>query len=155
MARPTTYKPEYVGQAKKLASILGAINREVAAFFGVSERTIDGWKLAHPEFAKALAVGKSVANKRVERSLYQRAVGYSHESEDVFCTNGKVTRVKTVKHYPPDTSACIFYLCNRDKENWKQKNQVDHTSSDGTMRPAPPMTKEELREAVQSVVQKF
>lgn len=129
MARPTKFKPEYVDQAQKLAAVLGAVDVEVAQFFGVSERTIANWKIEYPKFAKALAVGKAVANKRVERSLYQRAIGYSHESEEIFCTGGKVTRVKTVKHYPPDTAACIFYLCNRDKENWKQKNQVEHSGS--------------------------
>lgn len=127
MARPTAFKAEYVEQAKKLAAILGAIDTEVAAFFEVSERTINRWKLEHPAFAKALSVGKDVANKRVERSLYQRAIGFEHEAEEVFCTNGKVTRVQTVKKYPPDTGAIVFYLCNRDPANWKQKNQTEHT----------------------------
>lgn len=156
MARPTTFKPEFIEQAKRLASILGATDAEVAAFFGKSERTIANWKVEYPKFAKALNVGKAAANKRVERSLYQRAVGYSHEAEEIFCKDGIVTRAKTVKHYPPDTAACIFFLCNRDKENWKQKNHVDHSSSDGTMRPpAPAMSAQELREVVQSVVEKF
>lgn len=135
MAKPTLYKPEYVAQAKKLAAILGAVDTEVAAFFEVSDRTIYSWKLSHPAFAEALAVGKEVANKRVEKSLYQRAIGFEHAAEEVFCANGKVTRVKTVKKYPPDTGAIVFYLCNRDPENWRQKNQIDHTSSDGTMTP--------------------
>jgi hypothetical protein len=155
MARPSAFKPEYVEQAKRLASVLGATDVEIAMFFGVSDRTIYRWKLDHPAFAKALKVGKAPANERVKRSLYLRAVGYSHPAEEVFCSNGKVTRVQTVKHYPPDTAAAIFYLCNRDKENWKQKNQVDHTSSDGTMAPKPAMSKEELRDAVREVVEKF
>lgn len=129
MARPSKFKPEYVAQAQKLASVLGAIDVEVAQFFGVSERTIDNWKIEHPAFAKALAVGKAVANKRVERSLYQRAIGYSHEAEEIFCKDGKITRARTIKHYPPDTAAAIFYLCNRDKDNWKQRNQIEHSGS--------------------------
>ena len=155
MGRPSKFKPEYVDQAKRLASVLGATDVEIAQFFGVSDRAIYRWKLEHPAFAKALAVGKVPANNRVARSLYQRAVGYSHEAEEIFCKDGVVTRVKTVKHYPPDTAACIFYLCNRDKDNWKQKNQIDHTSSDGTMAPKPAMSKEELRDAVRDVVEKF
>jgi len=131
MARPTTFKPEYVEQAKRLAATLGATDVEIAMFFGVSDRTIYRWKLDHPAFAKALKVGKAPANERVKRSLYLRAVGYSHPAEEVFCSNGKVTRVQTVKHYPPDTAAAIFYLCNRDKENWKQKNQTEHTGPGG------------------------
>jgi hypothetical protein len=66
-----------------------------------------------------------------------------------------VTRVKVVKHYPPDTAACIFFLCNRDKDNWKQKNQIEHTGAGGGPIRTAPMTKEELREAVQGVTAKF
>jgi hypothetical protein len=30
----------------------------------------------HPEFSEAMKVGKSVADDRMERSLYQRGIGY-------------------------------------------------------------------------------
>lgn len=152
MARPSSFKPEYVEQAKKLAAVLGATDVEIAAFFGVSDRTIYRWKLEQPAFAKALSIGKVPANKRVERSLYQRAVGYSHESEEVFCTGGKVTRVKTIKHYPPDTSACIFYLCNRDPGNWKQKNQTEHTGPNGGPIPLVKMTQDQFEEAAKKLL---
>lgn len=147
MARPSAFKPEYVEQAKRLASVLGATDVEIAQFFGVSDRAIYRWKLAHPEFAKALKVGKAPANERVKRSLYLRAIGYSHEAEEVFRNNGKVTRVKTVKHYPPDTAACIFYLCNRDPENWKQKQQHELTGKNGgpIQSITSPLSAEELR----------
>lgn len=147
MARPSAFKPEYVEQAKRLASVLGATDVEIAQFFGVSDRAIYRWKLAHPEFAKALKVGKAPANERVKRSLYLRAIGYSHESEEVFCSNGKVTRVKTVKHYPPDTGAIVFYLCNRDPENWKQKQQHELTGKNGgpIQSITSPLSAEELR----------
>jgi hypothetical protein len=147
MARPSAFKPEYVEQAKRLASVLGATDVEIAQFFGVSDRAIYRWKLAHPEFAKALKVGKAPANERVKRSLYLRAIGYSHEAEEVFCSNGKVTRVKTVKHYPPDTGAIVFYLCNRDPENWKQKQQHELTGKNGgpIQSITSPLSAEELR----------
>lgn len=46
-------------------------------------------------------------------------------------------------------------LARWDPKRYGEKQQLDHTSSDGSMRPAPPMTKEELREAVQAVTEKF
>jgi len=152
MARPSGFKTEFVEQAKKLAAILGAIDTEVAAFFGVSERTVNRWKLDHPAFAKALVAGKAVANKRVEKSLYQRAVGFEHEAEEVFCTAGKVTRVKTVKKYPPDTGAIVFYLCNRDPGNWKQKNQTEHTGPNGGPIPLVKMTQDQFAEAAKKLL---
>ena len=50
----------------------------------------------------------------VERSLYSRAVGYSFNSEKIFCNkDGEVTRVPIVEHVPPDVTAQIFWLKNR------------------------------------------
>jgi hypothetical protein len=48
-------------------------------------------------------------------SPYNRANGYSYDAEKIFCDkNGKVTRVPYVEHVPPDVTACIFWLKNRD-----------------------------------------
>ena len=63
----------------------------------------------------ALAAGKAEADGRVERSLYMRAVGYSYDAEKIFCDkNGNVTKVPYREHVPPDVTACIFWLKNRD-----------------------------------------
>jgi hypothetical protein len=69
-----------------------------------------------------------VADARVERSLYSRAVGYSFNSEKVFCNKeGEVTRVPIVEHVPPDVTACIFWLKNRDPAHWRDAWQFEHT----------------------------
>ena len=120
MARRTDYKSEYVAQAKKLAQH-GLTDVEIADFFNVTVRTIHRWKLEHSEFSKALKVGKSIADERVEDSLYRRACGYSHESEKIFCSFGKVKRVKTVMQYPPDTMAAMYWLNNRKRKEWGRK----------------------------------
>ena len=36
--------------------------------------------------------------------------------------------IETVKHYPPDTTAAIFWLKNRQVERWRDKQEVDHTT---------------------------
>ena len=62
----------------------------------------------------------------VERSLYSRAVGYSFNSEKIFCNkDGEVTRVPIVEHVPPDTASMIYWLNNRDPENWRQRRDVN------------------------------
>jgi hypothetical protein len=53
-------------------------------------------------------------------SLYNRANGYSYEAEKIFCDkNGKVTRVPYREHVPPDVTAWIFWLKNRDPAHWR------------------------------------
>ena len=110
--RPTNYKKEYDEQAYKLC-LLGATDKEMADFFGVSEVTFNAWKKKHPEFLKSLKEGKSVADANVAKSLYLRALGYYHPEDKIFNDNGEPLIVPTVKHYPPDPTAAIFWLKNR------------------------------------------
>jgi len=129
MARPSKYKPEFAKQAAKLCK-LGATDRELADFFGVAESTLNLWKLEHRSFSESLKMAKDAADKRVERSLYQRATGYSHEAVKILMTKeGDVYREPYVEHYPPDTVACIFWLKNRKPAEWRDKADVEHSGS--------------------------
>jgi hypothetical protein len=123
--RPTAYKEEYADLAYKYA-LLGAIDTQLADFFGVSEQTLNTWKKKHPEFLESLKAGKAKADAEVAEKLFHRAKGYTHEEEKVFCTNGVITSHDTLKHYPPDTTAAIFWLKNR--AGWKDKSEVDNTN---------------------------
>lgn len=51
--RPSDFLPEFVDQAAKLCR-LGAIDRDLADFFDVSEVTINAWKKAHHEFLESI-----------------------------------------------------------------------------------------------------
>ncbi len=126
----TAFKPEFVEQARKLAA-LGHTDYEMAEFFEVTERTLRRWKGMHPDFADALKVGKNVADDRVEMSLYRKATGYSYASEKLFCDKGIVVRAETIEHVPPSDTACIFWLKNRRKEEWRDKVDHEHTGKDG------------------------
>ena len=115
--RPTKFKDKYVEQAQKLAA-LGATDEDLANFFEVSTVTIWRWQVAHPEFCNALKMGKDAADNRVERSLYHRAIGYSHDSVKIMQHQGSEILVPYKEHVPPDTTAAIFWLKNRRKEQW-------------------------------------
>ncbi len=123
VGRPTAYREEYAAQAEKLCA-LGATDMELADFFEVDVRTIYRWKHVHEAFCQALKVGKDLLDDRVERSLYQRAVGYSFNSEKIFHHQGEITRAATVEHVPPDPGAAMSWLKNRRGETWRDK--VDH-----------------------------
>lgn len=128
MGRPSKYKPEFVEQARKLCE-LGATDREVAEFLGVTEKTLNNWKAEHPDFFQSLKTGKEAADKRVEQSLYRRALGYSHDSVHVSNYQGQVTLTPITEHYPPDTTAAIFWLKNRRPHQWRDVKAVEHTGS--------------------------
>lgn len=127
MARPSKYDPEFPEQARKLC-LLGATDLEIADFFEVSVASLYRWKNEHPEFCEALKEAKAEADKRVEESLYHRALGYSHDAVKIFMPAGATEPVHAPyrEHYPPDTTAAIFWLKNRQPERWRDKQEHDH-----------------------------
>lgn len=120
--RPTAYQASFVEQAKKLCA-LGATDAEMAGFFEVAVSTFYKWKSEFPEFSEAIKNAKAIADERVERSLYHRAVGYTFESEKVFQFQGQIVRTPTKEHVPPDTTAAIFWLKNRRSKEWRDVRQ--------------------------------
>lgn len=123
--RPTKYDPAYAEQAKKLC-VLGATDIEIADFFGVSTSTFYLWRNQHVEFSEAVRAGKDRADDRVEMALYNRAVGYTFESEKVFQFQGQVVRAPTREHVPPDPGAAFNWLKNRRPAEWRDKVEHDH-----------------------------
>lgn len=130
MGRPSKFKPEMIEQARKLAT-LGATDREIAAFFDISEMTLNRWKHENAEFCESLKVGKAQSDARVEQSLYRKAIGYTFDGEKVFQFQGQIVRAPVTEHVPPDTTACIFWLKNRRPEEWRDKVDHEHAGKDG------------------------
>lgn len=126
--RPSKYDPAMCKQVQNYAK-LGATELEIADFLGVSVRSVAVWKSEHPEFLHALKAGKDQADQRVVNSLYAKAIGYSHDAVKIFMPAGAPAPVYAPyrEHVPPDTTACIFWLKNRDPENWRDKQEVEHS----------------------------
>lgn len=125
--RPSDYSEDHAAQAGKLCA-LGATDQEIADFFEVDVRTIYRWKHTHPEFCQALNMGKDVADERVERSLYQRAIGYEQDEVKIFMPAQAEEPVYAPfrAKIAPDTAAAIFWLKNRRRDQWRDKQEVDH-----------------------------
>lgn len=128
--RTSKFKKEFVEQAYKLA-LLGATDDELADFFRVRVSTIHNWKKRHNEFLDALKRGKEVADANVSDRLFQRAMGFEHDSEEIKVVNGVVERVPVRKIYPPDPTSAIFWLKNRQPEKWRDKQTTELTGKDG------------------------
>jgi len=88
--RKTDYKEEYSNQVIKLC-LLGATDKEIADFFGVSEKTLNTWKKKYPEFLQSLKKGKDVADANVASKLYNRAIGYDGKATKFATNEGKIT----------------------------------------------------------------
>lgn len=97
------YKDENIEIVYRL-SLLGLTEDEMSGVFGISRRTFNSWKRKYPEFQKALQQGMFFADGEVAESLYRRACGDEKKL--------------------PDTSACIFWLKNRQPDKWRDKRDV-------------------------------
>ena len=120
--RKSEYREEYAEQALKLC-LLGATDKEIAEFFSVSEQTLNSWKKKFPQFLESLKKGKAVADANVASRLYSRAIGYDAKATKFATNEGRIT---DIEHYPPDTTAAIFWLKNRQPAKWRDKKEVEN-----------------------------
>lgn len=124
--RPSDYRAAFARDAEKL-TIIGATEKEMADFFGVSESTIDKWKKKYPEFLRRISRGRITHDMEIGQALRERAKGYRVKSVKIFCSDkGGVTTVPFTEVYPPDTAAIKLWLTNRRPKQFRDKVEVDH-----------------------------
>ena len=137
VGRPSLYRPEYDEQARRACMLMGATVQELAGFFSVSDSTIEEWMRTHESFSRAVKEGRSEADADVAHKLFRRATGYSHDAVKIITvadgnnSGSHVEQVPYVEHYPPDTTAAIFWLKNRNPQKWRDLKAVEHTGKDG------------------------
>ena len=122
----------------------GWTDQECADFFDISLRTLSGWKEKHPKFLQALKEWKESADFLVEKSLYERAMGIKYDEITyekskigglgIKLEDGEIEQIKheemsktkiVTKWVPPDTTAQIFWLKNRQPDKWRDKKEED------------------------------
>lgn len=127
--RPSSFNPALI-PAIRLLCEKGATDEELAVAFGVTVQTIYNWKQTKPEFFEVVKDAKAEADDAVERSLYERATGYSHEAVKIHVLkDGQVVQVPYREHYPPDPTSMIFWLKNRRRDLWRDKQDVEHSGT--------------------------
>lgn len=130
LGRPTKYDSACLKKVRQWA-MNGATDFEIAQNLGVSTQTFYNWTHAHPEFLEAVRLGKLAMDRRVERSLAHRAVGYTYEATKVMHHQGEVIYAPYVEHVPPDVGAATNWLANRQPKRWKIKSTREISGPDG------------------------
>ncbi len=118
--RPSAYRAEYAEQARKLCLLMGAEDKHLAEVFGVSERTINRWKKAYPEFCQSIRAGKLIADANVAARLYDRAIGMKVVKTHFARHEVHVAAIEYVKELPPDVKAMSLWLRNRQGGHWQE-----------------------------------
>lgn len=108
----------------------GYTDKKIAEVIGVSYTTFRIWKYTKEDFRLQLATAKSVADELVEASLFTRAMGCKVPATKFGTKDGRIVEtVDYYEHYPPDTTAGIFWLKNRSPEKWRDR--IEATGADG------------------------
>lgn len=134
---PTKYNKEYDELAYKYC-LLGATDSQLADFFEVTETTINNWKISHPSFFESIRAGKDYADIKVAKSLYDSCNGAVVKKQkvekikNIDPKTGKIFETVEVVDYfeqmPSDVNAIKFWLTNRQKNRWKNRQATDITT---------------------------
>lgn len=123
-------------ELRRLAA-MGLVDKEIAEIIGICERTLNYWKKKDEKFLAVLNEGKEIANNRVGKSLFQRAMGYDHPEITLEKRGAKKAKVVKIvmKHYPGDVRAQLIWLCNRDEKHWKNPGNIEVVADTEHMKP--------------------
>jgi hypothetical protein len=140
--RPSKLKSVSIEQMK-LLYLDGKTDKQVCEFFNITPWTLNRWKKRHPELKATIKDWKIEADKVVEKCLYKRAQGYTYDEVTyeksktgglgMVMSKGEITALKhtptaktkvVTKEVAPDVLAQIFWLKNRQPENWKDRHET-------------------------------
>lgn len=126
----------------------GLIDKQIAHNMGIGASTLREWKGTFPEVAEALRKGKEVVDREVENALFRSAIGYTQtirkpvKVRDVEYDPETGRKVREIErwvaveeeiHVPPQVTAQIFWLKNRKPDQWREKNDLTLTPSNGVL----------------------
>ena len=109
MARKTKYQNDFPQRAEEYAKE-GMTEAQIARKLGINIDSLEVYKNKYSEFSDALKRGKVQPDDEVEGSLFKSAMGFTGP-------NGT--------YYPPNPTSLIFWLKNRRREKWRDKQDVD------------------------------
>lgn len=114
----------------------GATNKEIAEALGIGLSTFMHAKAANEQLQDALKINKTLADIRVENSLYSRAVGCTiTETISEYLVAGdkkiEVKRRVITREIPPDPTSGFFWMQNRQPDKWLSRRNIELTGKDG------------------------
>ena len=124
----TKYSPTLLPIAQRAAN-MGMTEVELAELFGVDRKTLLNWRRNNKEFEDACRLGKDGPNQRVVAAVFQRAIGYEYTVKKTRVNKaGDLIEWEETTHVPADVTASIFWLKNRDNQNWNDRNGSGESS---------------------------
>lgn len=133
----------------------GVTDEELIGAMGITSSTFYDWLKKYPEIKEAITCGRGGACELIKNALFQRARGgfkrvtkpvkrrvrrYDRETGKCILDEEIIEDKDELIYVPPDTRAIMFFLENRDPENWGGGREDD---------PARKSLEDELKEALE------
>lgn len=138
---------------------------ELCSLSGINVDTYYDWLHNKTEFSEAVRSAQEEFDKLIvaeaKKSMMKKIVGYTVQEKKIVYNEGRPDaegktkpRIKeqTIidKHFQPDTGMIIFALCNKDSENYKNKQSNEVTGAGG--KPLNPSIKIEIINSADQVI---
>jgi len=127
MGRPTLFTEEMREKILRMAEV-GLTDKQMAYICGVTEQTVNNWKVRDSDFFESLKAAKQIADIEVEKMMYRKATGSVTITEKHKAGDGETLKI-IEKEIAPDNTAMIFWLKNRQPDKWREKQEITHDIS--------------------------
>ena len=120
----------------------GLTDDQIATKCGIVRSTLSEWKKKYQDISDALKKNKEIVDAEVENSLLKNAMGFKYKEEvvstkkEVIYEDGKRVKetsepviVEITRYKPPETTAQIYWLNNRQTKKWRNKQDKDNTDA--------------------------
>ena len=115
-------------------AIDGLTDEQIAKQIGIATSTLYERKNKFSEISEALKKGKKIFDAESVQALHKAGIGHYVEEVDTDITirNGEeIKRIRKRKRWiPSNVTALIFWLKNRDPDNWKDRKAVEEVVND-------------------------
>lgn len=128
MGRKNKYETHVLPKLDSIREwIVDKTEAEICDALGISERSLERYKVEHEELREALSKGRQNLITELKKTMRRKAFGF-HEKETkttVRIVDGKKTQVveEFDRYYPPDLGAIHLLLKNLDP-NWRNDDQT-------------------------------
>lgn len=124
--QPTKYKGEETCKIVEKLAAIGNTSEQIADFLEIDQDTLFEWRKKHPEFSESLKKARDFCDELVELSLYNRARGMKRR---IMVTESDGSTSEKIEEIPPDATSMIFWLKNRKRELWKDRQDIEHSGA--------------------------
>ena len=115
---------------------LGLSYQEIADNMGIDRTTLWDWRKKSINISNSIKKGREVADETVENALYKKTQGYYYEEKTYELKNGKMVMTRKQKKYQhPDLGSIVFWLKNRMKDDWKERQEITQVNKIEDLKP--------------------